>query len=147
MGVCGFDESKIGAYTSMRRFHSIHYMDTEEKDQLKKVGDADYMVEFNSPTMAEVMGIVSQTKEEKARMWFISLVSFAVSTFLVVIYVNWDYARKVRETKNDMDLVEVTEEDYEMQVCKQHTLCHLTSPDITTGCRSFVRKLHCATST
>ena len=146
MAACGFDESKIGAYTSMRKFHSIHYMDTEEKDQLKKVGDADYMVEFNSPTMAEVMGIVSQTKEEKARLWFISLVSFAGSTFLVVIYANWDYAREVRKAKNATYSVP-SSEDHEMQVCKQHTLCHLTSPDITTGCRSFVRKLHCATST
>ena len=145
MEACGFDESKIGAYTSMRRFHSIHYMDTEEKDQLKKVGDADYMVEFNSPTMAEVMGIVSQTKEEKARMWFISLVSFAGSTFLVVIYANCHYAREVRKAKNATCSVP-SSEDYEM-VCKQHTLCHLTSPDITTCCRSFVRKLHCATST
>ena len=146
MEACGFNESKIGEYTSMRRFHSIHYMDTEEKDQLKKVGDADYMVEFNSPTMAEVMGIVSQTKEEKARLWLISLVSFAGSTFLVVIYANCHYSREVRETKTAACSVP-SSEDHEMQVCKQHTLCHLTSPDITTGCRSFVRKLHCATST
>ena len=137
MEACGFDESKIGAYTSMRRFHSIHYMDTEEKDRLKKVGDADYMVEFNSPTMAEVMGIVSQTKEEKARMWFISLVSFAGSTFLVVIYVNYDHARllereharEVLEAKNATYSVP-SSEDHEMQVCKQHfvTSPHPTSP-------------------
>ena len=146
MEACGFNESKIGAHTSMRRFHSIHYMDTEEKDQLKKVGDADYMVEFNSPTMAEVMGIVSQIKEEKARMWLFSLLSFAGSTFLLVIYANCHYAGEVRKAKNATCSVP-SSEDYEMQVCKQHTLCHLTSPDITTGCRSFVRKLHCATST
>ena len=153
MEACGFNESETGAYTSMRRFHSIHYIDTEEKNELKKVGDADYMVEFNSPTMAEVMGIVSQTKEEKARLWLISLVWFAGSTFLVVICVNCHYAREVRvpkfevrETKNATCSVP-SSEDHEMQVCKQHSLCHLTSPDITTGCRSFVRKLHCATST
>ena len=130
MAACGFNESKIGEYTSMRRFHSIHYMDTEEKDRLKKVGDADYMVEFNSPTMYDVMGVMSQIKEEKARLWFISLVSFAGSTFLVVIYANCHYAREVRKAKTATCSVP-SSEDHEMQVCKQHTLCHLTSPHPT----------------
>ena len=134
MEACGFNESEMGEDISIRKFHSIHYMDTEVKDQLVQLSN-------NGRS-----GAMSQIKEEKARMWFISLVSFAGSTFLVVIYANWDYAREVRKAKNATYSVP-SSEDHEMQVCKQHTLCHLTSPDITTGCRSFVRKLHCATST
>ena len=69
----------------MRKLHSIHYIDTEWKDRLKELVDADYMVEFNSPTMSDVRDFVEEIKEEKAELYFISVMVFAGVTFLILI--------------------------------------------------------------
>ena len=121
MEACGFDESKIGAYTSMRRFHSIHYMDTEEKQKLQELVSADYMVEFNSPTMYDVLQEMAVIEDEKAKMWFLSLASYGGVTFLVVIVLN--VYNSLRDATDDENSVSGSEDEEMRQceaVCKQH---------------------------
>ena len=121
MEACGFNESKIGEYTSMRKFHSIHYMDTEEKQKLQELVSADYLVEFNSPTMYDVLQEMAVIEDEKAKMWFLSLASYGGVTFLVVIVLN--IYNSLRDATDDENSVSGSEDEEMRQceaVCKQH---------------------------